>query len=79
MFDIICLPGVRFDAQGRPEGGVGGGGVYLMGPTPTLPLVRAVPSGFIFEGRRGDVAAHLEGAEDFYQGEVTPGLLTDLS
>ena len=20
MFDIICLPGVRFDAQGRPEG-----------------------------------------------------------
>ena len=33
-----------------------------MGPTPTLPLVRAVP--FIFEGRRGDVAELLEEPRD---------------
>ena len=38
---LKCLPGVRFDAQGRPEGGVGRGDVYSVGPTPTLPLVRA--------------------------------------
>ena len=38
---LKCLQGVRFDAQGRPEGGVGRGGVYSVGPTPTLPLVRA--------------------------------------
>jgi|MDSZ01.2.fsa_nt_gb hypothetical protein len=38
---LKCSPGVRFDAQGRPEGGVGRGDVYSVGPTPTLPLVRA--------------------------------------
>ena len=41
ILGIKVLTRVRFDAQGRPEGGVGRGGVYSVGPTPTLPLVRA--------------------------------------
>ena len=54
ILGIKVLTRVRVDAQGRPEGGVGRGGVYSVGPTPTLPLVRA-PS--FFEGRRGVAAA----------------------
>ena len=41
ILGIKVLTRVRVDAQGRPEGGVGRGGVYSVGPTPTLPLVRA--------------------------------------
>ena len=42
MFDIICLSGVRFDAQGRPEGCTGWRDVQSEsvgpGPTPTRTL-----------------------------------------
>ena len=33
---LICYQ-VRFDAQGRPEGCIGRGGIYSVGPTPTSP------------------------------------------
>ena len=44
ILGIKVLTRVRFDAQGRPEFGVGRGGVYSVGPTPTLPLVRGYHS-----------------------------------
>ena len=41
---IKRIPGVRFDAQGRPEGCIGRGNVESVGPTPTRPPSEQSPS-----------------------------------
>ena len=62
MLDIISLPGVRFGAQGRPEGCIGRGNVESVGPTPTPPPSEQSPSfSRLTRRRRGARRWALEG------------------
>ena len=59
---IKRMPGVRFDAQGRPEGCIGRGNVESVGPTPTRPPSEQSPSfSRLTRRRRGARRWALEG------------------